>query len=809
MNMAKITAINKKFRTVKDKLQYINKECKEPVLFDDLKQLFRAKNFQNVEITHGNREFGKDLVFSYHDPTFDETYWFAVIVKNKNATQNDFVSGGEIAQQIELALKKAFLTSNGEKKIISKVFIVINGSVTDNAKEVLAEVYNAQELSNIKIWNYQQLGNEIDTHIKELFLDNIEPVINVFAGTQIAILSDISRTNQLFDLKLEEIDDIFVNVQTTYSRHLRKVDEYVDFNGGEKAKKKPISIDEFDAAQEILSSEKNFIVHGIATSGKTLLLKRIGLKALKDTSKNSAVFFFELPEVIKGNPKGDLDILSLIDEQFKHLTGGEDFKKDDFQKTILLFDSIDNVKGEDVKLKILDVLDKFTTSEHGKKYQVVIATKTIEVIDLYEVLINFEKTELLPFNVGQALKLVNKIIPDDKAKSMAFTNAIKNSMLDSSILRTPLALTLMAILYKDGSIDLEELPANITEVYNKFVDTYLNRWDGSKGISQQYKYEQTKIILGYIAYEMHKDNTDRINSIDLMEKLREFRKEFSFEELDEIEEFTNHLKYKQGVFNYDEYNDEFYFFNHYFQEYFVSIHIDETKESVLKDNFFEEWWENTIVFYCGKNPNRDIFIKNASKNIVPIELKDSYAFLQLLSKCLQANHSISIKSRIETIDKIIHEFDRFYLNFLKEGKEGKTFAANTTSIDLILTFRSFFDRLLSSKHIANKECFEYFERLLTNEKLQLSDATKYCIAYFYSFNKNDASALELFVKSDGIDIIWQRICYVDLGFLNYKKHNLKSYQRIKRKVNKNKFLIQSRLRGISSNILGEQVKDSK
>lgn len=30
-----------------------------------------------------------------------------------------------------------------------------------------------------------------------------------------------------------------------------------------------------------------------------------------------------------------------------------------------------------------------------------------------------------------------------------------------------MALTLMAILYKEDAIDLKELPANITELYNK------------------------------------------------------------------------------------------------------------------------------------------------------------------------------------------------------------------------------------------------------------------------------------------------------------------------------------------------------
>lgn len=80
---------NKIFKTVKDKLEFLQKSCAEPELFEDLKQLFKNKGFDNVKITHGTKEFGKDLVFSKYDESFDEEKWFAVIVKNKPASQND------------------------------------------------------------------------------------------------------------------------------------------------------------------------------------------------------------------------------------------------------------------------------------------------------------------------------------------------------------------------------------------------------------------------------------------------------------------------------------------------------------------------------------------------------------------------------------------------------------------------------------------------------------------------------------------------------------------------------------------------
>ena len=88
---------------------------------------------------------------------------------------------------------------------------------------------------------------------------------------------------------------------------------------------------------------------------------------------------------------------------------------------------------------------------------------------------------MLPFDIGQAFKLVKKIIPDNKSKASQFVEAIRDQQLSNTLTRTPMALTLMAILYKEDAIDLKELPANITELYNKFSDYYLDRSDATKG----------------------------------------------------------------------------------------------------------------------------------------------------------------------------------------------------------------------------------------------------------------------------------------------------------------------------------------
>lgn len=802
--LKKETTKNKRFSTVKEKLEFIQKNCKEPELFEDLKQLFRKKGFENVEITHGSTEFGKDLVFSTVDSVFGERKWYSVIVKNKNASQNDFVIGGEIIQQIELSSKIAFKDSKGDEHIISGIFVVINGAVSFNAKDILQKFIEPVLLPNIQIWNYQRLGDEIDKHIRDIFLDKVEPAIHVYSEMQIKSLSDMRATNQLFDLKINDIEDIFVNVQTTYSKHLKKVDNYVTFEDEKPTKKND---DDIDGTNEILNSKNNFIIHGIPTSGKSLLLRRLGIKALKEDSlKPNAAFFFEINNFIKGEVV-DFEFDKMICQQYSDLTKGEKIDYDQFGRVLLLIDSIDEVQSDVLKSKILSNIDKFVSSNTNKNLQVVLAIRSIDLIDSNEVLSDFERTELLPFNAGQAFKLVKKIIPDNSTKSNAFINALKNSLLSSGLLRTPLALTLMAILYRDDKIDLKELPANITELYNKFTDTYLERWDVSKGISKQYQYEQTKAVLAFIALHMHILGVSLLTEENLKAFLLELRKKFSYEVLNDVEDFIKHLKWNNGIYSYDETTNSFYFYNHYFQEYFVSLCIDDSNEAQLIDNFFSEWWENAIVFYSGKQPRRDIFLLNSTKTVVPINLRDRYIFLELISKCLQASHAISIQSRLIIIGRLVAEFDKFVVEFIAGGKEGKTLAAVAKTIDILINFRELFEKLFASKHISSNECFDYFESLLFEED-NYSEITRYCLAYFIALHRNSPTPLEIFSQSKGLDIIWNRILYVDINFLKFrKKINRDTFVRITRKMNKHRYLILENLKGVGSQVLDGVEKD--
>lgn len=206
-------------------------------------------------------------------------------------------------------------------------------------------------------------------------------------------------------------------------------------------------------------------------------IKRIGVNAV-NIYKRIGVFWFRFREL----SLNQFNIDQLIAEQFRSLANTE-IKDEYFDRYILLFDGLDEVKSKKDRIVFIEKINQYLT--HKLNTHSIISSRNIDIFDdnLFD---GYEHIELLPFDIGQAFKLVKKIIPDNKSKASQFVEAIRDQQLSNTLTRTPMALTLMAILYKEDAIDLKELPANITELYNKFSDYYLDRWDATKGLSAQY-----------------------------------------------------------------------------------------------------------------------------------------------------------------------------------------------------------------------------------------------------------------------------------------------------------------------------------
>ena len=766
---------------VLNKLDDLGDKGKEVELFPILQQLFIAKGYDSAEITHGNNEFGKDLVLRRYDSVEGVEKFTSVVVKNRKANNKDFEEGGEIRRQIHTSFNHPF-EFGSKQHFMNSVIVVVNGSVTTQAQKILLSGGDIRQYVNVQFWNRTKLAQEIHKHIEEEFLGSKEIQNNIFILRQIEKLKKLDESKKLFgNLPFESIDNLFVEVRTSY-RHLIDEENKYKFKSRGKRLKRLKNIDD---AELILKSNKNCIIHGIATSGKTLLLKRMGVSAL-ESKQDIAVFYLQLKECA---PNGEDGLETILSRQYATLTDGKVFNIEDFKKVLILIDGIEeSIQTEKVELFFQKLATFQKSLPETISLQVIVASRTIDVFERLDHFVDYKQIELFPFNMGQAMALVKKIIPNSEQKAKSLIKALKSKQLASSIIRTPMAITLMAILYRDDEVDMEELPANITELYNKFTDYYLNRWDVTKGISLQYKYEELKSILAILAEFMQQKGIDIITGDELLDLLVKVSRDYTYEELQEVPLFIEKLKSGVEVVVYDKNTDTFAFINHSFQEYFASIFFDDSTESNLLDNYFNELWEQSIIFYNGKNPKRDVFLKKAMQSVAATDLRQEYHYLILTTRSLQAANLIGRKTQKEVVNDVIQRFNRFYRNLLEinyRNKSGTTVALNP--VIFIWHLRNMFNRMFATKHIHLDDIEEVATEYLAGRYSDTTeDAIKYILAHFLAFKRGSSDYLTLISDISEKNTIWQRLLYVDLKLLNDDEVDEKVLRRLEKKQNRNR-----------------------
>ncbi len=88
----------------------------------------------------------------------------------------------------------------------------------------------------------------------------------------------------------------------------------------------------------------------------------------------------------------------------------------------------------------------------------------------------YRRFEILPLDFRQIDELLEKWFPTSVIHKQKLLNVLRKTALRSAIPKTPLAITLLAIIFEDSD-KIEEIPANITELYNKFTELFLGKWD--------------------------------------------------------------------------------------------------------------------------------------------------------------------------------------------------------------------------------------------------------------------------------------------------------------------------------------------
>ena len=640
----------------RDQRRQIIMEYPETTLHEYLKELFQAMEPNYVvEITHGPNELGKDLVIVKTDNFTQEV--IGVVVKRgnikgrtlgdvdslKGSVKNELSKGAkkrleEIKSQSEQALAHpAEMKSSLKNLSVSKVFVVLAGEFSSQGRKRLTK----------------ELASEIEVFDINWLIDNFTefyPLI-FFEGRVIDFMEkkiqELER-NHWLEKSGKNLSDYFVEplvMTLSFDNFDKKIIRKVW-----KQKKLP-----FLRLGELCKRERKLILLGDPGTGKTGAMAKLAIEMYKKAypllSKKLGKSKQKIPVPVFVSARKLLESESA--ECFLKAYFESEKVASRFDVNVMMVDGLDEIESEN-RQTLISKLDKFSEATNCSY---ILTSRKIDIINTLPE--KYKKYELLPFEFNQALQLFSKVISDNKV-----LNTMRDGLekIQSQILLVPLSLMLLIELVEIH----KEIPASVTELYDRFFDRALGREDEEKGIKVLFEYIMKKKFLGELAYcEFRNKNRLEIPNEDFKHFLDSYANQYGWS-AEEFKDFVQEIE-RAGILDQRE---KVNFKHRSFLDYFVAFYIYENRGDIQDLNdlivrtYFDSLWSEVSFFYIGlrREINQDLLdgiysYKNETLSVILDKL--------LGGRLLQAGWHSPTQRHIDGIKNAINHAPRFHERFQK------------------------------------------------------------------------------------------------------------------------------------------------
>ncbi|RMR94313.1 hypothetical protein ALP73_02936 [Pseudomonas coronafaciens pv. garcae] len=528
-----------------------------------LQTLFgKMPELSRVEYNQGPHEKGADFVLEKNDPILDERIYIGVIVKVGKILQNH----SEIERQVDECDQDRYFNGGKTKISINEIWIVNNDTISAGAQDKINHKFRAK---SIRFVDYEKACRLIDKYYSEYWTDSNRDLSEYIRTTHNQIKASLRST------ALIESADIYIE------QRLAKITN--NYTPRQQNKK----IEHF-SIQQILEHENLLLIEGHMGTGKSSLINRLieehsSAASLQETSTIPILINFS-----EFNKDYDCSLDRYLEAFCKKTkTSLKDYG------FLVAIDAIDEV-DMDSESRVKKLISVSQQAREYEKLKLVCVTRGVDNPEESTSLgKHFSRYRILPFTLAQVLNLIGKVCKSVEIKAR-IQNDLRNSPLFKVLPRTPISAILLAKLLNE---DEKEIPSTMTELYSKYMELVLGRWDINKGLQSQKEYEIIENATTEIAKYFILNNLSQISLDEAKSFFENYTKERNLK-IDNDSIFKKFISKKEVVLT-SERTKTFRFKHRTFAEFFYAKAMIRDSSAVIDEKIYYPYWSTSYFFFIG------------------------------------------------------------------------------------------------------------------------------------------------------------------------------------------------------------------